>query len=37
MRLIDKYEPRAFIISYEARRFKGGFLVNAMKKVKIKK
>ncbi|AKL95986.1 putative protein UPF0316 [Clostridium aceticum] len=31
---IEEYEPRAFIISYEARRFKGGFLVNAMKKIK---
>jgi len=29
---IEKYEPKAFIISYEPRRFKGGFLVNAMKK-----
>jgi uncharacterized protein YebE (UPF0316 family) len=32
MEHIEKYEPRAFIISYEARRFKGGFLVNAMKR-----
>ncbi|AOY78008.1 DUF2179 domain-containing protein [Clostridium formicaceticum] len=31
---IEAYEPKAFIISYEARKFKGGFLVNAMKKIK---
>ena len=30
--LIDEYEPRAFIVSYEPRRFQGGFLVNSMKK-----
>ncbi|WP_350343088.1 DUF2179 domain-containing protein [Proteinivorax tanatarense] len=30
--IIEKFEPRAFIISYEARRFKGGFLVKSMKK-----
>ncbi|ERJ12201.1 hypothetical protein HLPCO_001728 [Haloplasma contractile SSD-17B] len=35
--LIEEYEPRAFIISYEARQFKGGFLVNAMKKARRKK
>ena len=33
---IDEYEPKAFIVSYEPRRFKGGFLVNSMKKVKRK-
>lgn len=32
--LIDEYEPRSFIVSYEPRRFKGGFLVNSMKKAK---
>lgn len=32
--LIDEYEPRSFIVSYEPRRFKGGFLVNTMKKTK---
>lgn len=32
--LINKYEPTAFIVSYEPRRFKGGFLVNSMKKAK---
>lgn len=30
--IIDEYEPKAFIVSYEPRRFKGGFLVNSMKK-----
>lgn len=30
--LIDEYEPRAFIVSFEPRRFKGGFLVNTMSK-----
>ncbi|WZL74115.1 DUF2179 domain-containing protein [Clostridiaceae bacterium 35-E11] len=30
--IIEEYDPRAFIISYEPRKFKGGFLVNAMKK-----
>ncbi|MGI6560736.1 MAG: DUF2179 domain-containing protein [Saccharofermentanales bacterium] len=30
--LIDQYEPQAFIVSYEPRRFKGGFLVDSMKK-----
>ena len=31
---IDDFEPRAFIVSYEPRRFKGGFLVNSMKKAR---
>lgn len=35
--LIEKYEPRAFIISFEPRKFKGGFLVKAMKKRMKKK
>ncbi|MFC7064109.1 DUF2179 domain-containing protein [Halobacillus seohaensis] len=30
--LIEEYEPKAFIISYEPRKFKGGFLVKAMKR-----
>ncbi|NLC54923.1 MAG: DUF2179 domain-containing protein [Erysipelothrix sp.] len=34
LNLIDEYEPRAFIVSYEPRRFKGGFLVNTMKSSK---
>ncbi|MGN1401000.1 MAG: DUF2179 domain-containing protein [Bacillus sp. (in: firmicutes)] len=29
---VEEYEPRAFIISYEPRRFKGGFLLKVMKK-----
>ena len=32
MDLIEEYEPKAFIISYEPRRFKGGFLVKSMKR-----
>nr|WP_300006305.1 DUF2179 domain-containing protein [Tissierella sp.] len=32
--LVDVYEPKAFIVSYEPRRFKGGFLVNSMKKAR---
>lgn len=29
--LIDEHDPKAFIVSYEPRKFKGGFLVNSMK------
>jgi uncharacterized protein YebE (UPF0316 family) len=29
--IIDEFEPKAFIMSYEPRRFKGGFLVSTMK------
>lgn len=36
IQIVEDYEPKAFIISYEARRFRGGFLVNSMKKVKVK-
>lgn len=32
MEIIESYEPGAFIVSYEARTFKGGFLVNSMKR-----
>lgn len=32
--LIDYYAPAAFIVSYEPRRFQGGFLVNNMRKSK---
>lgn len=32
--MIDEYEPQSFIVSYEARRFKGGFLVNSMRRAK---
>ena len=35
--IIEDYEPRAFIVSYEVRRFQGGFLVNAMKKNRSRK
>ncbi|KHF39407.1 DUF2179 domain-containing protein [Halalkalibacter okhensis] len=37
MNLIEEYEPKAFIISYEPRKFKGGFLVKAMKRTRRKK
>lgn len=30
--LIEKYEPRAFIVAYEPTQFKGGFLVKSMDK-----
>ncbi|RJS50061.1 DUF2179 domain-containing protein [Bacillus sp. PK3_68] len=30
--LIQEYEPSAFLISYEARKFKGGYLAKAIKK-----
>lgn len=33
--IIVSYEPGAFIVSYEARTFKGGFLVSAMKKNRL--
>ncbi|MDY0234727.1 MAG: DUF2179 domain-containing protein [Gudongella sp.] len=32
--LVDEYEPQSFVVSYEPRRFKGGFLVNSMKKAR---
>ncbi|MGF6953638.1 uncharacterized protein YebE (UPF0316 family) [Neobacillus sp. B4I6] len=28
---VEKFEPRAFIISYEPRRFKGGFLLDRLR------
>ncbi|NLC66718.1 MAG: DUF2179 domain-containing protein [Clostridium sp.] len=31
--LIESYEENAFIVSYEPKRFKGGFLVNSMQKL----
>lgn len=37
LKIIEDYEPKAFIVSYEPRRFKGGFLVSTMKRVKAKK
>lgn len=36
-RLIEEYDARAFIISYEPRKFKGGFLLKSLKKQKVKK
>ncbi|QAS53054.1 DUF2179 domain-containing protein [Halobacillus litoralis] len=33
-RIIEEYDPNAFIISYEPRKFKGGYLLKAMKKRK---
>lgn len=36
LEIVEKYEPKAFVISYEARQFKGGFLVNSMKNIKTK-
>ena len=35
--LIEEYEPNAFVISYEPRKFKGGFLVKTMKRRKKRK
>jgi uncharacterized protein YebE (UPF0316 family) len=37
IQLIEEHEPRAFIISFEPRKFKGGFLLKSMKKVTEKK
>ncbi|MGJ9386150.1 DUF2179 domain-containing protein [Salipaludibacillus sp. CF4.18] len=34
--MIEENEPNAFIISYELRKFKGGYLLKAMKKKKRK-
>lgn len=34
LNLIDEYDQTAFIVSYEPRRFKGGFLVSSMKKAR---
>jgi uncharacterized protein YebE (UPF0316 family) len=32
MDIVDRYEPKAFIVSYEPTRFKGGYLTDLMKK-----
>ncbi|WP_422484600.1 DUF2179 domain-containing protein [Gudongella sp. DL1XJH-153] len=32
LQLIDEYEPQSFVVSYEPRRFRGGFLLKTMKK-----
>ncbi|MFA5527514.1 MAG: DUF2179 domain-containing protein [Peptostreptococcales bacterium] len=34
IKIIEKYEPKAFIICYEASKFKGGFLTKIMNKNK---
>jgi uncharacterized protein YebE (UPF0316 family) len=31
IKMIEQYEPHAFIISYEPRKFKGGYLLRSMK------
>ncbi|MFD1737190.1 DUF2179 domain-containing protein [Bacillus salitolerans] len=35
--MIEQYEPYAFIISYEPRKFKGGYLLKSMKRKKKSK
>ncbi|PIC90931.1 hypothetical protein CSV71_02420 [Sporosarcina sp. P21c] len=35
--MISEYQPNAFIITYEPRKFKGGYLLKAMKKRKKRK
>lgn len=37
IQIIEEYEPKAFIVSYEVRKFQGGFLVSAMKKMRLRK
>lgn len=37
LEIIESYEPKAFIVSYEVRRFKGGFLVKSMKKMRLQR
>ncbi len=37
IQLVSQYEPNAFIISYEPRNFKGGYITKAMKKRKAKR
>lgn len=32
LQIIDQYEPKAFLMSYEIRSFKGGYLTKSMKK-----
>lgn len=34
--LIEKFEPNAFIISYEPKSFKGGFLLNRIRSKEVK-
>lgn len=35
--MIERYDPHAFIISYEPRKFKGGYLLKSMKRIQTKK
>lgn len=35
--LVESIEPKAFIISYEPKSFKGGFLVDRMRKFKLRR
>ncbi|ARK32311.1 DUF2179 domain-containing protein [Halalkalibacter krulwichiae] len=37
MKIVSTYEPNAFIVSYEPRNFKGGYITKAMKKRKAKR
>ncbi|MDG5472511.1 DUF2179 domain-containing protein [Jeotgalibacillus sp. ET6] len=37
IRIVSKYEPSAFIVSYEPRNFKGGYITKAMRKNKKNK
>ncbi|WP_332634127.1 DUF2179 domain-containing protein [Halalkalibacter flavus] len=37
MKIVSTHEPNAFIISYEPRNFKGGYITKAMKKRKEKR
>src|SRR5690606_11458524 len=32
IRIVSQYEPNAFIVSYEPRNFKGGYITKAMKR-----
>ena len=36
IKIIEEYEPNAFVISYEPRRFIGGYILKNMKKRKMK-
>ncbi|WP_054704072.1 DUF2179 domain-containing protein [Bacillus sp. JCM 19041] len=36
MKIIAKYEPNAFVVSFEPRSFKGGYVVKGMKKQREK-
>ncbi len=36
IKIVSEYEPSAFIVSYEPRNFKGGYITKAMKKNKLR-